>query len=80
MLREKAHIEEQRQKTAGEAACCKAEVEADLHVLQLEKEGMAASREVEVYKAVADMEDEQRLDLREREPSAQGHKSATPLG
>lgn len=48
MLREKARIEEQQQKTLAEATRRKAEVEADLHVLQLEKEATVASREAEV--------------------------------
>lgn len=67
MLRERARIEEQQQKTLAEATRRKADVEADLHVLQLEREATAASREAEVYEAAAGLENEQCSDLGEKE-------------
>ncbi|XP_056290659.1 uncharacterized protein LOC130206630 [Pseudoliparis swirei] len=62
MLREKACIEEQKQKVLAEATRRQAELEADLHTLQLEKEAEAASREADVYQAAAEWEDNQLLD------------------
>ena len=67
MLREKARIEEQRQRTLAEAERNKADVETGLNVLQLEREAAAASREAEVYEAAADLDEERRSDLGDEE-------------
>ncbi|XP_067275269.1 uncharacterized protein [Pseudorasbora parva] len=63
IMRERAEIEEHQQKTLAEAARRKAEVEADLYVLQLQKEAVAASTEAEVYEAAGYGEDEASVDL-----------------
>jgi peptidoglycan hydrolase CwlO-like protein len=52
-----------KNKLLAEAAHRKAEVEADLHRLQLEQEAEAASREADIYQAAAEWEDHQPLDL-----------------
>ena len=55
----------------AEAARRQAEVEADLHILQLQKEASAACIEAEVYQAAIDWEDKQRLDFGYDEERAQ---------
>ncbi|KAK0133485.1 hypothetical protein N1851_031010 [Merluccius polli] len=67
MFREKARIEEHRQRTLAEAERNKADVETGLKVLQLEREAVAASREAEVYEAAADLDEERRSDLGDEE-------------
>lgn len=63
MMRERAQIEEHQQKALAETARRKAEVEADLYVLQLQKEAVAASTEAEVYEAAVYREDGASVDL-----------------
>ncbi|XP_076849002.1 uncharacterized protein LOC143497110 [Brachyhypopomus gauderio] len=59
MLKEKAKIEEEQQKITAEAARRKADVEANLYVLQLERAAVAASAEAAVYESAAEAEEEQ---------------------
>lgn len=47
----------------AEAARRQADMEAELNVLQLQREATAASREAEVYQTAAECEDEHRLDF-----------------
>ncbi|KAJ8015814.1 hypothetical protein DPEC_G00000260 [Dallia pectoralis] len=67
MLKEKARIEEQQQRTLAEAERNKADVEADLKVLQSEREAAAASKKAEVYEAAADLGEERRSNFGEEE-------------
>lgn len=63
MMREQAELEEHQQKTLAETARRKAEVEAELYVLKLQKEAVAASKEADVYDAAALREEELGEDL-----------------
>lgn len=54
---------EYHNKTLAETARRKAEVEAELYVLKLQKEAVAASTEAEVYEAAVGKEDELSVDL-----------------
>ena len=58
MIKEKAKIEEEQQKITAEAARRKADVEANLYVLQLKRAAVAASAEAAVYEAAAEIEEE----------------------
>lgn len=56
MIKAQAHIEEQQQKAASEAARKKAELEASLHTLRLESAAAAANTEANVLEAAAENE------------------------
>ena len=67
-----------KNKLLAEAAHRKAEVEADLHRLQLEQEAEAASREADIYQAAAEWEDHQPLDLGDENRAQRTREYAGP--
>ncbi len=63
MMRESDQPEEHQLKTLAEITCRRAEVEAELYVLKLQKEAVAASTEAEVYEVATHREDGLDVDL-----------------
>ncbi len=57
MMKERVQLQEHQQKTLAETTRRKAEVEAELYVLKVQKEAVAASTEAEVYEAAIHRED-----------------------
>lgn len=74
VLKEKAQIEERKQKMLTEAARRQADMEAELNVLQLQREATAASRESEVYQAATEWEDEHRPDFKDEDRAQCGQE------
>ena len=69
-MREKANLE-------AEATRRRAEVDANLHVLQIQRAAVAASAEAEVYEAALELDGESNRDLTELDIEDAAHRAGT---